>query len=255
MTKIFRKLRGQQIRNNRIGRYVLYAIGEIILVVIGILIAVQINDYNTYAKQRKEELRLLKKFEKDFLQDSITLGNLIKDEALVVNNIDSIFGILEKQDERELFKLASLMQVIPNSNIFYAKTGTFDESVSAGKMDVIVNDSLREHIFGYYSEVKVNLSDVVFDKYQTSEIVPAFMEIILQSRQAAGLVGLNNPNLNDLSIKSLYLDKRFNQILVWRKINAGFAIDTWKSYLNLSSQLKEELSKEIQDFPEDKFLF
>ena len=46
MIKFFRKIRQQLLAENRLGKYLIYALGEIVLVVIGILIALQINNWN-----------------------------------------------------------------------------------------------------------------------------------------------------------------------------------------------------------------
>jgi sensor domain CHASE-containing protein len=55
MIKFFRKIRQNMIKENRTSKYLLYAIGEIVLVVIGILIALSINNSN---QERKEEIIL-----------------------------------------------------------------------------------------------------------------------------------------------------------------------------------------------------
>ena len=61
MIKFFRKIRQNLLSQGKTGKYFKYAIGEIILVVIGILIALQINNWNEYQKDRKsEQLRLHK---------------------------------------------------------------------------------------------------------------------------------------------------------------------------------------------------
>ncbi|WP_424286426.1 DUF6090 family protein, partial [Eudoraea sp.] len=52
---------------NKTGKYFKYAIGEIVLVVIGILIALQINNWNESSKQRIEEVRLLEKVSIDLV--------------------------------------------------------------------------------------------------------------------------------------------------------------------------------------------
>lgn len=61
MIKFFRKIRQRLINENRISKYLLYAIGEIILVVIGILIALQINNWNENRKSAKQENLYLKR--------------------------------------------------------------------------------------------------------------------------------------------------------------------------------------------------
>ncbi|WP_350285851.1 DUF6090 family protein [uncultured Croceitalea sp.] len=246
MPKVFRKFRKGVLNEGRLGKYLLYAIGEIILVVVGILIALQISKYNTTVKERKEEYRLLQKFSADFRQDSLSLTYLIGSEREVLQSIDSIFRIFETGDDRYLSTIAQISQKIPNSNIFFTEAGTFEEAIAAGKMDFIVNDTLREAIFNYYGEVRVNLSDAIFDKYQTGEIVPTFFETMFQTQQGMSFIGLQNPYLPKLSIKNLYQNPEFNKILAWRKIIAGYSSGTWEQYLANCSKILQEVNAEIE---------
>ena len=57
MIKFFRKIRKNMIKENKVSKYMLYAIGEIILVVIGILIALQINNWNNVQKNKQAEIK------------------------------------------------------------------------------------------------------------------------------------------------------------------------------------------------------
>ena len=84
MIKLFRKIRQNLLSENKIRKYLFYAVGEIILVVIGILIALQINNWNT--DRKNEEIK--KSYYVQILQD------LEKDEVLMSKGnvlIDSFF--------------------------------------------------------------------------------------------------------------------------------------------------------------------
>jgi hypothetical protein len=59
MIKFFRKIRQKLLTENKISKYLIYAIGEIILVVIGIMIALSINNANDIENKRQKELTLL----------------------------------------------------------------------------------------------------------------------------------------------------------------------------------------------------
>ncbi|MEW4925770.1 DUF6090 family protein [Algibacter sp. 2305UL17-15] len=61
MIKFFRKIRQKLLSENRFRKYLLYAVGEIVLVVIGILIALQINNWNQNKVTRKKEISIIKK--------------------------------------------------------------------------------------------------------------------------------------------------------------------------------------------------
>ena len=63
MIKFFRKIRQNLLMENKTGQYFKYAIGEILLVIIGILIALQINNWNELNKTEAFELKMLNEIE------------------------------------------------------------------------------------------------------------------------------------------------------------------------------------------------
>ena len=69
MIRFFRKIRQNLIKENKVGKYLLYAIGEIVLVVIGILIALQINTWNEDRKQSTSEDEFITSVKNDLKQD------------------------------------------------------------------------------------------------------------------------------------------------------------------------------------------
>ena len=69
MIKFFRKIRYDLMEKNKTGKYLKYAIGEIILVIIGILIALQINNWNTIEKSKSESNGLLILLKQDLEKD------------------------------------------------------------------------------------------------------------------------------------------------------------------------------------------
>jgi hypothetical protein len=73
MIKFFRKIRYDLMEKNKTGKYFKYAIGEIVLVVIGILIALQINNLNESKNLSKREVLLLINLKNEISQDIIGL--------------------------------------------------------------------------------------------------------------------------------------------------------------------------------------
>ncbi len=74
MISLFRKIRQQLLQENKVTRYLTYAIGEIFLVVIGILIALQINTWNESRKTKKFEQEILFLIDQNLQQDSVLLA-------------------------------------------------------------------------------------------------------------------------------------------------------------------------------------
>jgi hypothetical protein len=78
MIKLFRRIRHHLISSeNKISRYFLYALGEIILVIIGILMALQINTWNESRKLANREAFVLGKLMEEFQADSTVLDRYI----------------------------------------------------------------------------------------------------------------------------------------------------------------------------------
>ena len=66
MIKFFRRIRFDLLKKNKTGKYLKYAVGEIVLVVIGIIIALQINNWNEQRIDSKEEQLVLLYLKEDF---------------------------------------------------------------------------------------------------------------------------------------------------------------------------------------------
>ena len=69
MIKFFRHIRKSLIEKNQMGKYFKYAIGEILLVVVGILIALQINNWNENKKDIEKEQQILLSLREEFKQN------------------------------------------------------------------------------------------------------------------------------------------------------------------------------------------
>lgn len=142
------------IKENRVSKYLLYAIGEIILVVIGILIALQINNWNEDRKSNNQEQLYLKRLLSENKEDLVTFKNNIKDlekgiatvEALskALNNITSSDSLLILA-ANDYFGYGSIYP------IFTSSTSTFDDLSSTGNLKDIKNTTLRDQLVKHYA--------------------------------------------------------------------------------------------------------
>ena len=154
MISPLRKIRQKLLTQNRVPKYLTYAFGEIFLVVIGILIALQVGDWkqgNTERHLEKEYLeRLIIDLDQDLsLVDFIEKTLETKEVSMrkVRDYIDDPTVILDDSVLITLRRSFILGSELPNSRL----TGTFQELISTGNLRLIQNTDLRNEIVNYYS--------------------------------------------------------------------------------------------------------
>ena len=105
MINIFRKIRKNLLTENEFGKYLIYTIGEIILVVIGILIALQINNWNEEQKIEKEEISILN----NLLENLYSAKEQSKSEILKEYQLkESLLIALGKNSNKNKFNINSI---------------------------------------------------------------------------------------------------------------------------------------------------
>ncbi len=147
MIKFFRRIRQRLLTENKpaspAGRYLLYAIGEIVLVVIGILIALQINNNNEARKLRQQELHYLENLKTDLELNIVELNEYTKARN---SQIESANIVLEHFEGKPLTDLNDFAFHTTNIYIwqkFTQQDNTFQELVNSGNLALISNDSIK----------------------------------------------------------------------------------------------------------------
>ncbi|MEO1032265.1 MAG: DUF6090 family protein [Bacteroidota bacterium] len=153
MIKFFRKIRQSLINENKMGRYFKYAIGEIILVVIGILIALQINNWNQKRLNRKKEISYLEEIKTSLESDTTRISevpdfNVRKDS--IVKNFMRIFDAKLSNEER-MEIVDSYSKPFTRYDSFKPKATTWNNFISAENINLITNKDLRTQLMEYYS--------------------------------------------------------------------------------------------------------
>lgn len=241
MLNILRGIRTNMINKKNIKGYVLYAIGEIILVVIGILIALQINTWNDDYKKRKEEHRILQNFNHDLELDIQQLNDNIASTYHRMKQIDSIFNILHEPDANSIPTIIRLNVGITKGDLFELNSGTFDESLASGKINYIHVDSLREKIFEYYRSINQNLTQKNSYKFLIETILPQWGDIIIPTQEALNYLGLKN-SMPPLDIPALANDKKYITVLAQTYGNHATLVELWQGYIRKAIDLQKEIA-------------
>ena len=139
---------------NKTGKYLKYAIGEIVLVVIGILIALSINNWNTNRLNNQAERVILNNLKKDLI---LELENLDLHKTAQNIWINSGTEILKNYDMNDGFlvddKLLAYINDLMVRASFLPNLTTFETLENTGKLDLINNEELKEKIIVYYSAI------------------------------------------------------------------------------------------------------
>ena len=144
MIKFFRKIRQDLLSEGKTGKYLKYAIGEIILVVIGILIAVSINNWNEARKDKITEQKVLKTLRSDFKSNIAQLQDNIDETEIMVSDISQLFKLFRMtQSELSLIPIDSIKTDIKGYATFNPSDGALTSLLLSGELNIINNDSLK----------------------------------------------------------------------------------------------------------------
>lgn len=144
MIKIFNKIRKQLLDENKTGRYFKYAIGEIVLVMIGILLALQVNNWNQSRQLQKEEVKILKGLHQEFSQNRIKFDAIYKLQESRRDGI--ITGMTSNLQNFSIEKIDSMHGSIIRQWTFDPYQGFYNSVINSGKIELISNDALKQNI-------------------------------------------------------------------------------------------------------------
>lgn len=156
MAKFFRKFRQRLISDSKLGKYFIYAIGEIVLVVIGILIAVAINDCQQQKILQKKEQTYLIGLKDEFETSKLKLSELIEVNK---QNYLSVKKILEyKSNQKELPTEKEFSELLFRSFsfdiAFNANNALLYEMINSGSLKDISNNQLRALLTNWESRME-----------------------------------------------------------------------------------------------------
>ncbi len=143
MIKFFSKTRSKLLAENRLTGYLLYAGGEILLVVVGILIALQVNEWETDHYSRTKELKYLNAIKQDLKIDLKRLSELVAFRKLIQEGNNQILKNIEGEPIRSLTSFTKIVMNSVMEETFSPNNITYTEMVSSGNLNLIRNDSIR----------------------------------------------------------------------------------------------------------------
>jgi len=236
MINFFRKIRKQLADDNKPLKYFRYAIGEIVLVMIGILLALQVNNWNETRKERIFERKVLSEILVDTEEDLTEMNNALKDLKSHQISCDIILGNLKNvliyNDSLDIHfaDVLKMWSLSPNSTAF--------EMAKTEGMHVIKNDSIRTmaaKINNYYFDY-IRVLESRWQDYNTHIVLPYSIKLF----NYYNFDKMKPTNYNTLKRDSTYhgilksLKKMRTRYIGWLEIRHEVLI-------SLNIMIKEEL--------------
>jgi len=240
MIKFFRKIRQKMLTENKFSKYLMYAIGEIILVVVGILIALSINNNNDNKRIVEYEKGLLKEMTANLQRDLIDLKFSINKNKNILKANRIVLQYLEDptiQQDSINYYFANIQ-----GNAVFGKNTSAYESLKTVGFRMTQNKLLREHIANLYTDTYDYIRYLELnrdEKYQIEQVVPQInRHIIIDSIK----YDAHPINLSDLS-----KNQEFKEILKFNCSIKSEIITVYEIIQKQTYELLNEINDELEN--------
>lgn len=250
MIKFFTNIRRKLAAENKIWAYSRYAIGEIFLVVIGILIALQVNNWNIERIDRKSELKFLKNIQLDLEKDLSSLSFLInfrkeriKGDSKIIQQING--APIEDINEVTKNVVNTIMEqrFSPNNN-------TYVELSSSGNLNLISNDSIKSLLLELEALYKLNNFGIDHEAFDYREYIskPLAKHVNLEQLTPVYLneKTIEEQGITTESFKTLFESKEYKNGLYIISLTSKDMITLYEDIDNKSKQIIAMIQKEFK---------
>jgi hypothetical protein len=253
MIKFFRHIRKKLLSENKFSKYFIYAIGEIFLVVIGILIALAINNNNEENKTKIKELNYLTGIKSDLQLNIIQLNNYIETRETSVSSAETILDFFnnKKEPTPDEFNYHNL-----NVQVWYPfkkNDNTYQELINSGNLAIISNDSIKDILVNMqlgYKQITFIETHMQYD-FETY-MYPIYFKITdLESdilnfayQESKGTEGVKT-DLSTEKIELLLNNQTFKNGFVLSKFNSKRVITEYNNMILLTNKLISLIDLEL----------
>ena len=249
MLRFFRKIRQQLLSENSFSKYLLYAAGEILLVVIGILIAMQINNWNETRKDAIKEKKVLISLLEDFKYSQARLKvsleaypKEIKKLEVALNSIGKSLAGLNEESRNNIYSTGYRATAIAE--------GSIQSVLNTEKLELIGNDSLKNLLTAYPSESNKFKSMEMRVRNITLNLHRPILESYISLTDFISADKNRFPQLKEHAVPSDFIgllkDKKYQNVLVDRMIQTNNLIQVAEIFLIRIEVIISLLEQEIQ---------
>ena len=238
MIHFFRKIRHQLFTNNKFSKYLLYAIGEIVLVVIGILIALQINNWNNQKLLNKAEVKSYQNIKRQIIEDKAELNqvkgynNYFKKSSEIANKI------IEVQDYNKVDSLALMAMGLSLYTDFHSSGHIYETLVNSGDIKLLKNSEIPSKLQKLeMTYINVNNLEDIHWEIIINELSPLLRGVInYNTKKPVQPKKLYEVEMQNYFIESIYLTIRKDSVYTKALREIDTIINMIDNELNLNQE-------------------
>lgn len=163
MIKFFREIRHKMLTENKLGKYLIYAVGEIVLVMIGILLALQVNNWNETNKEYRMEEQLVRLLISDLEEKRKENSYDLASAQRFIENFKPTIGTWERNNKIDTTNLKINLRILGYDFYFLNNNSPLYATLSSADLWKEIPDSLTEKIDNIYGLHLKNV-EIVLDK-------------------------------------------------------------------------------------------
>jgi hypothetical protein len=157
MIKFFRRIRQKLLSENKFSKYLIYGLGEILLVVVGILIALQVNNWNEHNKSLESEQLILMDLKNEISSNISKLKMTIEINRRSLQTAEFLCSVYDNPEMISTINqdtLFGLVSILPGA-VFVAEEGILNSIVNSGQIKMIRNNVLKSHLSSLSDHVQL----------------------------------------------------------------------------------------------------
>lgn len=144
--KLFRSIRQNLIKEGKLKRYLLYAVGEILLVMIGISLAFQVNNWNTKKNENREEISSYKNIKRQVNDDKNAISGIITYNNLYYEQYKFANQVIEQNDRSKIDTLGKIALNLYKYSDYNRGSNIYQNLINSGELKLLKNRDIIEEI-------------------------------------------------------------------------------------------------------------
>ncbi len=249
MQKFFKGIWQKLIVEGQLRNYIASAVNEIVLIVLGVLIAVQMDNWNEIVTDRAQREQYLQEIKENMQTDVSHLNDIVKWNADIIENVDSVFHILQHTTiaDKMFLKIIDYEPAIVSQYDFHPEKAGFRSLISSVDPDLLQDHELIQQIENHYDyiEQKSNLTSQILLDIEINRLEPTFMDLYTRKEFLEALgYDLPTPQLSEADLSQ---NTTLIGALLQKKVQTMRSTAEAEDFIEKSNLLMEAIDNYIQE--------